>query len=226
MGEDPARSRRARHLRVVRGPDPRSRPSRPVELHRGPSSRPVHLGAAHPLLRRPGAARPVVLARRFGRPCHPRCGPGGLHRFHRLCGDLARSLPRGARMLLALDDRRRRASRPRLVGDHGARGRAQRRGVPGLPPGAPSGPVDNPARFAHVLPAPSRSGRRHRQRQPGGRARPGGQGDGTDRCGRLPRLRQRARHRHPRRPERRGRHAGKGGPPRLLPRDDIRHLGR
>ena len=92
-------------------------------------------------------------------------------------------------------------------------------------PRAAGGPVDHAALLAHLLPRPARPGRHHRQRRPVDRAGPGGQ-PRADRCRRLPRLRERARHRpagHARQP---GRHAGARRPARLLPRDDLRHLGR
>ena len=197
VGEDPARCRGARHLRLLRPPDDQRGPPRPADLDRGPTHRPVRLGAGHSLLRRAGKTGPALLTRRRGRAPHSRGGPSGLRGIPRLPGNLARSLPRRARVLMAFDDGRSRSPCTGLARDHGPCDRACRCRVPGLPAGTPSRSGDHSAVLAHLVPSPPRSQWCHRDRGPVDRACPGRQGEREDRGRRLPRLRERARHRHP-----------------------------
>ncbi len=226
MGEDPARPRGARHLRLLRPPDDQRCPRRAAELDRGPTHRPVCLGADHPLLRRTGKTGPALLTRRCRRPPHSRSGPSGLGRLPRLRRNLARSLPRRARVLVAFDDGRCRSPPAGLPGRHGPGDRAGRCRLPGLPAGTSSRSGDHSAVLAHLIPSPPRSQWRHRDRGPVDRACPGRPGERENRGRRLSRLRERARHCHPRHARQRSNHAGASRPARLLPRDDLRHMGR
>ncbi len=198
VGEDPARSCRARNLRLLRPPDDQRGPRGPADLDRGPAHGPVRLGAGHPLLRRPGKAGPALLPRRGRGVAHSRGGPGSLGRLPRLRRSLARGVPFRAGLLVAFDDGRSRPPRAGLARGHWPRHRPGRRRLPGRSARTPRCPGDHAPVLAHLVPAPSRPEWRHRDRSRVDRAGSGRQGERADRDRRLPRFRERARHRHAR----------------------------
>ncbi len=202
------RHQRGGSLRVVL--PPADGPDHLRRQHRGePPRRPVRMGTGSARLRRPGPARPRLLAGRVGQPHGGGRRPGHRPRLRRLRPGVVRLRSDGARGDVELGQRGR-ATAPGRRGRHvGVRRREWHRGARPPPRAACGGAHRLPLRHRTRL-HPARAGRAGRGHQ-GGPARQTGDDGRSDPRRRVPGLLQPSRHSPAGRPRQ---HGGDAGPRR------------